>query len=335
MANEELVKLIVDNYHGVAVSDKFTQADVNESIREQLIALNGGSEKFGLRELMKARQNGVFDLIEEVITKTVVEGIDQSTNPLFQYMETRNLAYGDQNVFKIKDDSTFLVSNISEGNQALRRQRLKGQRRFVVNTQIKGIKIYEEITRIMAGRVDFNEFITKVGEAFEMKIAEDVYKEIVSAFDGLATPYHQTGSFDEAKLTDLITHIETATGKQAIILGTKSALSKITNITGANASSANEDLYNLGYYGKFHTNSIMVIPQAHKVGTDEFIMPDNRLFIIASDAKPIKLVHEGDTLIINSASENNQDLSMEYLMTQRYGVATVFSDKGFGEYTLG
>jgi hypothetical protein len=79
----------------------------------------------------------------------------------------------------------------------------------------------------------------------------------------------------------------------------------------------------------------MVIPQAHKVGTDEFIMPDNRLFIIASDAKPIKLVHEGDTLIINSASENNQDLSMEYLMTQRYGVDTVFSDKGFGEYTLG
>jgi len=159
-----------------------------------------------------------------------------------------------------------------------------------------------------------------------------MYNAVVGEFNGLVSPYKIGGAFDEGKLATIIDHVEAATGKTAIILGSKQAVRKITGVIGADASSAKEDLYNLGYFGKFHTTPIIAMNNAHKVGGTEFIL-GNDLYIIASDDDFIKLVHEGDTLIINGNPLDNADLSMEYMMTQKYGIATVFAEQ-FGVYQL-
>lgn len=79
----------------------------------------------------------------------------------------------------------------------------------------------------------------------------------------------------------------------------------------------------------------MVIPQRHKMGTSQFVMPDDILTVVAGDDKFIKFVYEGDPLMIQRDPANNADLTMEYFYGCRYGLGLVLAgDKntGIGRY---
>ena len=330
MVDKNLVRLAVDSYKG-HVAGNYSVDDSMEVLRQALIEANGGSTKLDYRAIRDGKCNGMFAIVEEIINKTVIEGLPDSC-PLFNYVEFRNLAEGDTNVFEIRDSGLFVVSPIADGTQGLRRQRMGGGEEITVKTQLKGIKIYEELRRVLAGRVDFNELIDKVAESFQKKINEDIYEAVKAGFDGLVAPYKKSGTFSETTLSEIIDHVEAATGKKAVILGSKQALRKITGVKGADANSAKEDLYNMGYFGHFYTTPIIAMENGHKAGTTDFILGSD-LYIVAGDDKFVKFVTEGDTLIISGDTLANSDLSQEYLMAERWGIATVFCET-FGEYSL-
>ena len=330
MADKNLIKLAVDSYKG-HVAGNYSVDDSMEVLRQALVEANGGSTKLDYRAIRDGKCNGLFAIVEEIINKTVIEGLPESC-PLFDYVDYRNLAEGDTNIFEIRDNGLFVVSDIADGTQGLRRQRLTGGEEITVKTQLKGIKIYEELRRVLAGRVDFNELIDKVAESFQKKINNDIYAAVKAGFDGLISPYKESGSFDESKLTEIIDHVEAATGKKAFILGSKQAVRKITGVKGADSTSAKEDLYAMGYFGHFYTTPIIVMENAHKVGSTDFVL-SNDLYIVASDDKFVKFVTEGDTLIIPGDTLGNADLSQEYFMAERYGISVVFAE-AFGEYAL-
>ena len=249
MADKNLIKLAVDSYKG-HVAGNYSVDDSMEVLRQALVEANGGSTKLDYRAIRDGKCNGLFAIVEEIINKTVIEGLPESC-PLFDYVDYRNLAEGDTNIFEIRDNGLFVVSDIADGTQGLRRQRLTGGEEITVKTQLKGIKIYEELRRVLAGRVDFNELIDKVAESFQKKINNDIYAAVKAGFDGLISPYKESGSFDESKLTAIIDHVEAATGKKAFILGSKQAVRKITGVKGADSASAKEDLFAMGYFGHF------------------------------------------------------------------------------------
>lgn len=328
----ETLRLIVDHYNKVPTGN-FTYLDQAKSIREALIEANGGSTKITPRTIREGKCNGLFTLIEQAITLTVLEGLPDD-NPLFQYVEMRNVAKGDTNIFKIKDNSLYVVANIAGGSQSLNRQRLVGEQTMEVKTQTRGIKIYEELSRVMSGAADFNELINKVSTSFQKYINQAMYDAVTTALSGLAAPYNQHGAYDEGVLLKIIDHVESATGQTAIVLGSKQAVRKITNVTGSDSDSAKEDRYKLGYYGHIGENPIVTMKNAHKIGTDEFILPDDKLYVIASDSKFLKFVTEGETYLITGDQTKNADLTQDFLMMEQFGVAAVFEDKGFGIYTL-
>lgn len=330
MADKNLIKMAVDSYKG-HIAGNYSVGDTNETLRQALIEANGGSTKLDYRAIRDGKCSGVFAIVEEIINKTVIEGLPESC-PLFNYVDYRNVAEGDSNVFELTDEGLFIVADIAEGTQGLRRQRMAGGEEVVVKTQIKGIKIYEELRRVLAGRVDFNKLIDKVAESFQKKITEEMYGAVVATFDGLVAPYTANGTFDEAKLAEVIDHVEAATGKKAAIIGSKQAVRKITGVKGADADSAKEDLYAMGYYGHFYTTPIVVMQNGHKIGGTDFIL-GNDLYIVAGDEKFIKFVTEGDTLIVPGDALGNSDLSQEYFMAQRYGVKAILST-AFGVYKL-
>ena len=330
MADKNLIKLAVDSYKG-HVAGNYSVDDSMEVLRQALIEANGGSTKLDYRAIRDGKCNGLFAIVEEIINKTVIEGLPDSC-PLFDYVDFRNVAEGDSNVFELSDAGVFVVADAADGTQGIRRQRMAGGEEITVKTQLKGIKIYEELRRVLAGRVDFNQLIDKVSESFQKKINEDIYTAVKAGFDGLVAPYKQSGTFSETTLSTIIDHVEAATGKKAVILGSKQALRKITGVKGADANSAKEDLYNMGYFGHFYTTPIIAMENGHKVGTTDFILGSD-LYIVAGDDKFVKFVTEGDTLIIPGDALGNADLSQEYFMAQRYGLKTVFCEV-FGEYQL-
>ena len=187
MVDKNLIKLACDSYKG-HVAGNYSVDDSMEVLRQALIEANGGSTKLDYRAIRDGKCNGLFAIVEEIITKTVIEGLPESC-PLFNYVDFRNIAEGDTNVFEIRDNGLFVVADIADGTQGLRRQRLAGGEEITVKTRLKGIKIYEELRRILAGRVDFNEMIDKVSESFQKKINEDIYNAVKAGLDGLVSPY--------------------------------------------------------------------------------------------------------------------------------------------------
>lgn len=332
----DIVKLAVDAYHGKV--EKYSVSESQDLLRQALIEANGGSTKLNYKNLRDGKANGLFRLVEEILSRTVVEGL-QNDDFFMAMVDFRNLALGDENLFIVDDNNLFVVADTAEGTQAVRRQRLGDQTETSIPTTMKTVRIYEELNRVLAGRIDFNAMIDKVAESFRQKLANDVYAlwSNASAADlGGVAFFPSAGSFDEDELLDVISHVEAAAGgKQATIVCTKKAARQLLPgiVMGREAES---DMYNLGYVGKFYGTPVVVTPQRHKIGTTEFVMDDNMLTIIAGDDKPIKVVYEGDPLVFVREPKDNMDLTHEYFYGERYGMGIVLAggNAGVGRYNL-
>lgn len=285
---KEVVKLAIDAHKGSV--EKYSTKQSQDVLRQALVEANGGSTKLNYRAIRDGKCTGLFALVEEILSKTVVDGFtgDEYFNTLVDF---RNVAEGDQNLFLVEDDTLFVVSETANGTQGIRRQRLGGAKEVAIPTSLKSVRIYEEMNRVLSGRVDFNDFITRVAESFRQKLLGDIYGLWSGAtaedFGGV-TYFPTAGSYDEDKLLDLIAHVEAAAGgKTATIVGTKKAVRNL--MPSIQSDAFKDDLYNLGYAGKFYGTPVVCTPQRHKVGTTDFVLRDDVLTVVAGDDKPIKV----------------------------------------------
>lgn len=284
----DIVKLAVDAYHGKV--EKYSHNESMDTLRQALVDLNGGSTVLDYKKIRDGECKGLFTLIETILSRTVVEGL-QGDEFFVSLVDFRNVAEGDKNLFVVEDDTLFVVAEAADGTQGIRRQRLGGSSETSIPTSLKVVKIYEELNRVLSGRVDFNYFINKVAESFRQKLLNDVYALWSGATAdqlGGTTYFPAAGSYDEEELLDLIAHVEAAAGgKPATIVGTKKALRNLK--PSIDSDGYKDDMYAMGYVGKFYGTPVVCTPQRHKVGSTEFVMDDNCLTIIAGDDKPLKV----------------------------------------------
>lgn len=305
-----IVKLAVDAYKGQLT--QYSYADSQETIRQALIEANNGSTKLDYRAVRDGKCGGLFALLETILSNIVVGGLtgDEFFNALVDF---RNVAEGDEPVFVVEDSVMFVVDDAADGTQGVRRQRIGGTSEVTIPTSLKTIRIYEELNRVLAGRVDFNTLIQKVADAMTQKIREDIYKLWMNATStdfGGVTYFPAAGAYDADTLLNLIAHVEAAAGgKPATIIGTKKACRKLVETV--QSDEAKTELHELGYYGKYFGTPVIAMPQRHKVGTTDFVYDDDILTIVAGDDKLIKFVYEGDPLIIMGDPLKNADLTQE------------------------
>ena len=242
---QEIVKLAVDNYKGQV--ENYSTKQANDVLRQALIDANNGKTSLSYKDVRNGSCNGLFALVEEILNNTIVEGLqgDEFFNALVDF---RNVALGDQNKFLVEDNNLFVVAEISEGNQGIRRQRLGEMKESAIPTSLKAVRVYEELNRVLAGRVDFNKFIDKVAESFRKQLLDDIYAlwtGATAAQMGGATYFPSAGDYSEANMLSLIEHVEAAAGgKKAVIVGTKAALRYLAESIQSNA--AKDELHNLG-----------------------------------------------------------------------------------------
>ena len=307
---KDIVKIAVDAYHGNV--EQYSVGQSMDLLRQALIDANGGSTTLNYKAIRDGKCTGLFALIEEILSRTVVEGLQE--DDFFNAMvDFRNVALGDQNVFVVEDGNLFIVAEAADGTQGIRRQRLIGRTEVPIPTTLHVVKIYEELNRVLAGRVDFNHLINLVSESFKKQILNDintVWTDATADQLGGVTYFPAAGTYDEDTLLELIAHVEAASGgKTATILGTKKALRNLApSIQGGDSKN---DLYNLGYYGRYYGSPVVAIPQRHEPNSNTFVMPDDVITIIAGDDKPIKFVYEGDPLVIMGDPLTNGDLTQE------------------------
>lgn len=331
----DLVKLAVDGYHGTVT--KYSVSESQETIRQALIEANGGSTKLDYRKMRNGENARLFEIIETLLPVVINEGLtgDEFFNSMVEY---RNVAEGDQNKFVVEDVNLFTVANAADGTQGIRRQRLGGANEVTIPTSLRIVRIYEELNRVLSGRVDFNDMVNRVAESFKQQLLNDIYSLWTSAtateFGG-STFFPGAGSYSEDGLLDLIGHVEAAAGgRTATLIGTKKALRNLKESIQGN--DAKNELHAMGYYGTFFGSPCVAVPQRHKIGTTDFIMSDNVIHVIAGDDKPIKVVHEGDPIVRMIDAWDNADLTQEYIYGDKYGLGIVLAggNSGIGRYEI-
>ncbi len=338
----ELVKLAVDGYRNRV--EKFSVGQSQDALRQALIEANNGSTKLNYRDIRDGKCVGLFSIIEEILSKTVVEGL-QGDEFFMNMVDFRNLAEGDQNKFLTEDSNLFVVAKAADGTQGIRRQRLSGMNEASVETVMHVVRIYDELNRVLAGRVDFNDMIRKVSDSFRRQLLDEAYALWISATTpavsvggadlGSATYFPAAGSYNAATLLTLIEHVEAAAGgKPATLIGTKAALRNL--VESIQSDGAKDELHNFGYYGKFYGTPCIAVPQRHKVGTTNFVMNDKVITVTAGDEKPLKVVYEGDPLMIMGDPLQNADLTQEYFYGEKYGMGLVMAgnNAAIGCYTM-
>ena len=224
------------------------------------------------------------------------------------------------------ENRLFDVSVVADGNGDIRRDRLDSSE-VTVRTKTYAVSVYEELHRILAGRVSFDRMIDIVARSYENKIQTEIYNAIYNSYDQLNATYRATGTFTEATLNDLIAHVEASSNSEVMILGTKSALAKIdkTKVSDTMIDERNR----MGYVGIYNGTPLVEIRQVHRSGTHEFAIDNNFLIVAPQGLEPfVKLILEGDSLI-EEVTEGRKDMQREYRFIKKAGfVVLASSDSG-------
>lgn len=321
-----ILTVAIDAIKGRSMGN-YTAVDTSNALRNAFVELNGGSTKISPKTFYKGTP--LFSLVQELIPVIIEEGIKAENNPLFNLVDYRNISDGDLAEFDIEGDANFVVASVANGIQSVRRQRIVGGETIKVPTEMKIVRVYENLGRLLAGRIDFNKFVDGVAKAFNEYIVTAAYTALAGLTANtynLDSTYVKSGSLDTDAFLELVNHVASSTGKKPVILGTKSAVRKLGDDVTYSAEQ-NSDLYNKGYIAKFVGTDVVALEQAHIPGTSDFALADDALWIVAADDKPIKVVNEGDGLLIERDATQNADLTQEYVYAQGVGVGVVCAAK--------
>lgn len=326
---KDLVKLGVDLFKKRVT--EYTPAKGNEVMRNAFVDIVGTSTP-DYRQFRK-HKNEIFEVIEEVLDQTITDGM---LTPFFdQFVEYRDLNLGDTNEFYVEDRSMLVVARHAGNHWNIRRQKLNVGDSFVVATEPIAIAIYADFKRFLAGRLDWDAFVSKVGQAFTQDLNSRVYAEFMSTINYLPAEFKATGTYDEATLLEIAEHVQAANqGSEIIIAGTRTGLSKLSGAQALLSEQMKNELNQNGVLANWNGYSLLPIPQNHKSNSFEFQVDNDRLMILPANAKPIKVVKEGTPLIKEvSDGLTNRDMSMEYNFIAQYGVASVFNML-YGQYQI-
>ena len=335
-----LGKLIYDSAKN-RVPMEYAEYSVEEreqAIREKIFEVLEISEydKKSFRKAMRKHKVEVFEIIEEIIDNVLVNGEYQRDAFYNQFVEVRNLALGDENLFYIEGEKKLEVAEFSGSHWDLKRERFDVGESFKVGMKDYGVKVYEYAERIAAGRVDYAKIVAEIAKAVDRKLAELAQATFVKAIDKMPAVFKVSGSQDEEEIIEAAQHVEAANGQKPILVGTKLAIRKLQGVTDVAMYSSNmKDAVNGdAILPVWRGYACMEVAQGHKMGSFEFTMPNDKVYIIAGDEKPVKLVLEGDTEVKEVADEfTNADGSVEQTVRFKAGVAVAYGGV-IGQITL-
>lgn len=325
MDKQALVQLGIDAYRGTGDVANYSKEKVDDAIRNAFTKILGTTTPD--YRLMKKYENEIFEVIEEVLDIVMVDGWTQ--NPFFeQFVEYKDLNWGDKNEFYVEDRSMLIVSEIARGHWNLRRQKLNVGDTFPVKVKTYGVKVYTDFMRLLAGRIDWASFVDKIRVAVDHKIATEIYDSFIGSRSDLPTEFKESGSFDEDNLLDIVEHVYTANGYSPVMIaGTRKALKNIVDdvdsdwISDNMKSQRNQE----GVIRTWEGIPLMPIPQVHKPNTFDFKVDNDKLMVLPNNTQPIKFVREGRSLIKETDGFENMDQSVEHTFITNFGVAVVFN----------
>lgn len=339
-------RLLRDTTNGVFESG-VTAADANEMIREKfrlILGVDENAKPKDYRRAIKRHKDEIFEVIVDTIDDMLTSG--WTDNEFFRdFVEIRNLELDDANEFETEDHTVLTVGKLSGNHWDIDRQRLGVGESFRVPTSWVGLGVYEEFERVMTGRADWTKLVNAIYAAMDDYVDELVYKAVISAGSQVlpgSDQFYKTAALDKANKSEFVTMIEDVQaanrGAEVVIMGTKVALSKLSNLADVNwiAQDDKRDVRNMGHIGIFEGTRVVEIPQvfAKNDTTTKMVDPNVLLIMPLADNKFVKLIYEGNAEIREiTDNTENQDMTYEFKYMTKLGVATLIG-RYFGTWVI-
>lgn len=311
-------KLCIDAYRGVPTA--FAEGNPTDVIVNKIKEANNGSTTIDYKAIRDGKCPELFAVIEELID-VALDVATLEDSPLKDMIETKNGEWGDKPEFLVPDNSLLTVDVVANGTQGIRRQRLIGGQKVPLTPVNKAVKIYEELILILSGRIDWVEFVNRVAKSFE----REFYASVAKQFNNLSTARFTvtaSGSPSETGLLNLIEKVEAATGKTAYVLGTRTALRNFS--MSQIGETVKDDYYDVGFSQRFNGTPCIRLKN-YLDAAGNFVLSDTRVYVLAGDDKIIKHYIEGEPIVIARDAADNADLTQEYTVIRREGIAVVVS----------
>ena len=313
---KEVKDMALNLYRGRTAN--FDAESANEAIKNIILEAGGCADGWDMYKFQENKYK-VFRIMKEILTPVVAENVVARYE---SWVDIADIALGDTVQFDVMNMDLFEIGYVADGTSELRRQELVNGKLAMTQFQL-GAKLYTEFDDFRRGRVDFAEWIDRLGKSFEAKIGQIIVNAVEMAYDDLKAPFKVSGSLVEEDIMALVQKVEAKSGKQAVIYGTKSALAGLRKTSQVLAEIDKEAISRQGHIETFLGTRLVEIPQVLD-RKDAFMLNDKMLFVIPEGTKIVKLLFEGDVDVVEvNNPATRMDMQFEYMFMRRLQLGVV------------
>ena len=300
--------------------EKFSYADLNETLRSELRALAG------TYSLYRENKNTIFALMEETIDDILPKKVLEQYG---QFAEIKTFAQGDRPVFTQR----ITMAAKRRAKQFVTKVGLAGiyevfkldGKSYEVQTSAFGGAAQIGFEEFLDGRVDFADVLDIVMEGLDECVYLEIERALKGAVDSLqdANKTSQT-SFVETEMDKLI-QIADSYG-QATIYCTYEFAATMVPTEGWISNEMKNQRWNNGYLGNYKGHRVIVLPQSYEDETNSTkVIDPSYAWIIPTggNEKPVKVAFEGQAIV---REFDNRDYSKEIQIYKKLGVGAIITN---------
>lgn len=315
-------------------SASFSAEEVNEAAVKAIMAECGLDENSSARDF-RAVEDKAFALIEEAIDSILPKKLEQV---LGEFAEVRQFARDAEVAFNIekigKNRAKLTIAKGARGG--IYRAAKLDKKWFSPSTSVETVSVYVTLEEIILGTMSLSELYNNVLEGFEEKIYKEVFNALAAGQSAAGTGYNAiTTNTTKATLGSAIDSVLPVVKAYGIptIFGSYAALSNIYNPLAASSGYPNvedsADIRRYGFVQVYKGVRCVELPN-YLVGSSDWFYDDDKVFVVPSGVKPVKVALKGDlTLIRNTQSvgsekwEAHKIVGVGVAMANNYAVLTV------------
>lgn len=291
------------------------------------------------KRAMEDHGKELFRIMEDTIDIAKERGF--AANEWYnQFVEERNLAMGNDNLFTTNDEVILNVARVSGDHHDISLRRLGGNESYSLPMFTYGVAVGGDIDLFLMGRKSWNEYVDAITNAYLLKLQTEVFAEVMNFDNNTTVPAAFKGSAaltkaNKAEFDKKLQYVSMVNGNVPVtIFGTGVALGQLDNLLDVNwlADSEKEAHAQFGRIGHYGRHNLYEIPQRidpkekFNGETLKTLIPDNVLLFIAGEDRWVKVVRQGESEI-NEVTEKGEangymDDMQKYEVQESYGVGT-------------
>lgn len=320
--------LLIKALRGQSIAE-FSNKDVNaDAIHKIYEALNIDETK-SARALLY-RQNEVFDIISEVIEEIMPKDI---TNIMGAFAEVKEFERNAEVQFQIKGAGKKRARlTIQKGARGGIYRAARIDNRYMgLDVAVETVGMFVSLEDILLGTVTLAELYQNILQGFEERIYQGIVAALRTAKTLAPGSHIFSGSGLDLEDLDAAIRVAGAYGDNVVVIGFKSMLSGISNMSTVSGSTPNvsvddvNDIRATGRVNLYKGTPVLELPNyiLRDGTTASWTFKESDLFVLTGDSKPVKVALKGQ-LVMEEA--NHPSGSKVWNAHKMIGVGLLLAD---------